>query len=180
MTKEEYINELRARISHLPREEQESAMSYYIEYLQDADDKTMEEIIAELGTPQDVAERIIAECVQSRREGTQSGTEKGCLIGLLAALTSPIWFPLAIAAVAVVFSLLLVAVILLVVFGGLSFLLFGVGIWAIFVDVASGILLLGTSCVFVGITTLIILLFSAMGSLMKGLIHMIRRRRNQQ
>ena len=60
MTREEYIEELRARISHLPKEERESALSYYIEYLEDATDKTMEEIIAELGTPGEVAERIIA------------------------------------------------------------------------------------------------------------------------
>lgn len=33
MTKEEYIRELRARISHLPKEEQESALRYYMEYL---------------------------------------------------------------------------------------------------------------------------------------------------
>ena len=46
MTREEYIEELRARISHLPKEERESALSYYIEYLEDATDKTMEEIIA--------------------------------------------------------------------------------------------------------------------------------------
>ena len=51
MTREEYIEELRARISHLPKEERESALSYYIEYLEDATDKTMEEIVAELGTP---------------------------------------------------------------------------------------------------------------------------------
>ena len=46
MTREEYIEELRARISHLPKEERESALSYYIEYLEDATDKTMEEIVA--------------------------------------------------------------------------------------------------------------------------------------
>ena len=39
MTREEYIEELRARISHLPKEERESALSYYIEYLEDATDK---------------------------------------------------------------------------------------------------------------------------------------------
>ena len=41
MTREEYIEELRARISHLPKEERESALSYYIEYLEDATDKTV-------------------------------------------------------------------------------------------------------------------------------------------
>ena len=36
MTREEYIRELRARIAHLPKEEREAAMSYYVEYLEDA------------------------------------------------------------------------------------------------------------------------------------------------
>lgn len=67
MTREEYIRELRARIAHLPKEEREAAMSYYVEYLEDAADKSMEEIIMELGTPRDVAERIIADCAQSKR-----------------------------------------------------------------------------------------------------------------
>ena len=92
MTREEYIEELRARISHLPKEERESALSYYIEYLEDATDKTMEEIIAELGTPGEVAERIIAECAQSNQE---RGENAGCLVGALAVLTtsspSPCW-----------------------------------------------------------------------------------------
>ena len=47
MTREEYIRELRARIAHLPKEEREAAMSYYVEYLEDAADKSMEEIIME-------------------------------------------------------------------------------------------------------------------------------------
>ena len=84
MTREEYIEELRARISHLPKEERESALSYYIEYLEDATDKTMEEIIAELGTPGEVAERIIAECAQSNQE---RGENAGCLVGALAVLS---------------------------------------------------------------------------------------------
>lgn len=75
MTREEYIEELRARISHLPKEERESALSYYIEYLEDATDKTMEETVAELGTPGEVAERIIAECAQSNQE---RGENAGC------------------------------------------------------------------------------------------------------
>ena len=61
MTREEYIEELKARIAHLPLEERDAALSYYIEYLQDADDKTMEEIISELGTPKEGAERSFAE-----------------------------------------------------------------------------------------------------------------------
>ena len=89
MTKEEYIRELRARISHLPKEEQESALRYYMEYLEDAGDRPMEQIIEELGTPQQVAERIIADCAQSAVEEKSAHT--GCVLGTLAVVTSPVW-----------------------------------------------------------------------------------------
>ena len=89
MTKEEYIRELRARISHLPKEEQESALRYYMEYLEDAGDRPMEQIIEELGTPQQVAERIIADCAQSAGEAKSAHT--GCVLGTLAVVTSPVY-----------------------------------------------------------------------------------------
>ena len=178
MTREEYIEELKARIAHLPLEERDAALSYYIEYLQDADDKTMEEIISELGTPKEVAERIIAECAQAKNK--EGETSKGCLIGVLIGITSPLWFPLSIAAAAVIFSLLLTAVILLAVFGILAVVLFGLGLWALFVDAATGIAVLGGGCLLAGISILLILFFSAMGSLMKNLIAMIRGRRKSE
>ena len=81
MTKEEYIRELRARISHLPKEEQESALRYYMEYLEDAGDRPMEQIIEELGTPQQVAERIIADCAGNVGGGDQSGLAAGAVCG---------------------------------------------------------------------------------------------------
>ena len=93
MTKEEYIRELRARISHLPKEEQESALRYYMEYLEDAGDRPMEQIIEELGTPQQVAERRLCP-ERSRRKicqhrmcagnvggGDQSGLAAGAVCG---------------------------------------------------------------------------------------------------
>ena len=67
MTKEEYIRELRARISHLPKEEQESALRYYMEYLEDAGDRPMEQIIEELGTPQQVASLQTVPRAQSKK-----------------------------------------------------------------------------------------------------------------
>ena len=128
MTREEYIEELRARISHLPKEERESALSYYIEYLEDATDKTMEEIVAELGTPGEVAERIIAECAQSNQE---RGENAGCLVGALAVLTSPVWLPVLFVIFVVGAVLLFVVMLLIFIFGVVAIArgadLFGIG-----------------------------------------------------
>ena len=79
-----------------------------------------------------------------------------------------------------IFSLLLTAVILLAVFGILAVVLLGLGLWALFVDAATGIAVLGGGCLLAGISILLILFFSAMGSLMKNLIAMIRGRRKSE
>lgn len=98
----------------MPKEERESALSYYIEYLEDATDKTMEEIVAELGTPGEVAERIIAECAQSNQE---RGENAGCLVGALAVLTSPVWLPVLFVIFVVGAVLLFVVMLLIFIFG---------------------------------------------------------------
>lgn len=73
MTKKEYLRELKDRLSHLPREEREEALKYYEEYFEEAGDKTVEEIIDELGTPEEVAEKILADFNQE--PGTSSEYE---------------------------------------------------------------------------------------------------------
>ena len=139
MTREEYIEELRARISHLPKEERESALSYYIEYLEDATDKTMEEIVAELGTPGEVAERIIAECAQSNQE---RGENAGCLVGALAVLTSPVWLPVLFVIFVVGAVLLFVVMLLIFIFGVVAIALLGAGFWALTAYPPTGIAVL--------------------------------------
>ena len=159
MTREEYIEELRARISHLPKEERESALSYYIEYLEDATDKTMEEIIAELGTPGEVAERIIAECAQSNQE---RGENAGCLVGALAVLTSPVWLP-------VLFVIFVVGVV--------AIALLGAGFWALTAYPPTGIAVLGGALICLGLAMLCVLLFMWAGSALKSLMNAYRSRR---
>lgn len=174
MTREEYISELRARISHLPAEEREAALSYYIEYLQDAGDKTMEQIIEELGTPRQVAERIIAEC-SCPEQGNQS-KNTGCLLSALALATSPVWLPLLFAAAVVGAALLFVAVILVLVFGVVTFALVGAGIWSMTVYPATGIAALGGALICAGLTVLCIAGFIALKSGFQCIVRTIRSR----
>ena len=177
MTREEYIRELRARISHLPREEQEAALSYYMEYLEDASDKSMDEIISELGTPQEVAERIIAECVQSKRENGENAA--GCLIGILAALTSPVWLPLLFVIGILAFVMLFVVCILIFVFGALAVSLTGAGLWSLFVFPPTGIALIGVGLVFAGLVVLSIMVFVGIGSAAKLIRNALRSHRQK-
>lgn len=177
MTREEYIRELRARIAHLPKEEREAAMSYYVEYLEDAADKSMEEIIMELGTPRDVAERIIADCAQSRRG--QNSESAGCLVGLLAALTSPIWLPLLFVIGLVGFIFLFVACILIFVFGVLAVTFVGVGLWLMFVYPPTGLVMVGAGLICAALIILCIMMFVGVGSAVKLIKNTIHSRRQQ-
>ena len=71
MTKEEYIRELRARIFPIyPKEEQDvGAAVLYGNIWRMPVTARWSRSIEELGTPQQVAERIIADCAQSAVEG---------------------------------------------------------------------------------------------------------------
>ena len=157
MTKEEYIRELRARISHLPKEEQESALRYYMEYLEDAGDRPMEQIIEELGTPQQVAERIIADCAQSA--GEEKSAHTGCVLGTLAVVTSPVWLLVLFVAGILGATLLFTIALLIFVFGVVALALIGVGIWSLNLYPATGIAVLGGALICAGLTLLCVALF---------------------
>ncbi|MDR0445615.1 MAG: DUF1700 domain-containing protein [Oscillospiraceae bacterium] len=61
MTKQEYLDKLRRLLRALPQEEIDAAVSFYEEYLGDAENEA--EAIAALGPPREVAGRIAAEIV---------------------------------------------------------------------------------------------------------------------
>ncbi len=178
MTREAYIEELRARIAHLPREEREAALRYYIEYLEDATDKTMEQIIEELGTPQQVAERIIAECAQSEQR-SNSSQNVGCIAGAIAVLTSPIWLPVLFAILLVGAVLLFVAVLVVFILGVVALALLAAGFWALTVYPPTGLAVLGGSLICLGLTVLFALLCMVGFSTMKSLVAGYRSRRQQ-
>lgn len=59
MTRNEFLDTLRSRLSSLPAEEAETALRYYEEYLDEAEDE--ENAISKLGSPEQIAARILAE-----------------------------------------------------------------------------------------------------------------------
>lgn len=146
MTKEAYIGELRSYLGRLPLEEREAALVYYIEYFEDRGDD--EAASQELGTPKEAAAKIIADYDERLRQsgqfsGSSGSTAKGCLIGLGAALAFPIWFPLLIAILAVVFSLGLVFIVLLFALGVVGVTLLPLTFHVMFISVPTGIAALG-------------------------------------
>ena len=134
----------------------------------------MEEIVAELGTPGEVAERIIAECAQSNQE---RGENAGCLGGALAVLTSPVWLPVLFVIFVVGAVLLFVVMLLIFIFGVVAIALLGAGFWALTAYPPTGIAVLGGALICLGLAMLCVLLFMWAGSALKSLMNAYRSRR---
>lgn len=139
MKKDEFLARLRKNLSGLPREEREDRVSFYSEMIDDklADGYPEEEIIDDLGTPEEVAKEIIGDTplrtiIKERVKPKRS--LKGWEIFLLI-LGFPLWFPLVLAifiiflsAFLVVWSLMiaLLAVDLALLVGGIGSIVIGV------------------------------------------------------
>lgn len=108
MNKEQFLIELAAALSGLPEEDIEKSLEYYSEMIDDRVEEGLseEEAVADLGSIEEIRRqtvkatpvtRIIKEKIKTKR--SLSGLEITLLI-----VGFPIWFPLLVAAVAVIFS----------------------------------------------------------------------------
>lgn len=148
MTREAYIGELRSYLGRLPLNEREAALVYYIEYFEERGDD--EAASQELGAPREAAAKIIADYEEQlgqnlpRRSGEETRAASiGCLTGVVAVLGFPIWFPLLILALALLFS-----------FAVIAFVMLAVGFSIISLSVPTGLTALGTSLFFLGLLLL--------------------------
>ncbi len=74
MNKEEYINQLRNNLSSLTDEEKESAIEYYSDYFDEANDD--QKVIAELGSPEELAKSIIEKLANALVDTKKSDSEE--------------------------------------------------------------------------------------------------------
>jgi len=130
MTKKEYLTLLGNLLLPLPTDEREAALSYYEEYFQDAGEENEQEVIKELGKPEELASFILSKfnCVplkqpKEKQVSKISKPEKNnkkrahiILIILAFLLTFPLWSPLFFGIIGIVFGLSV-----------LTFLLSGIG-----------------------------------------------------
>lgn len=98
MRKDEFLAILRKNLSGLPKEEREDRVSFYSEMIDDkvADGYPEEEVVDDLGTPEQVAKEIIGDTplrtiIKERVKPKRS--LKGWEV-LLLVLGFPLWFPL--------------------------------------------------------------------------------------
>ena len=126
MNKGDYLSELHKYLADMPEAERDSAMRFYMEYFDDAGEENEQSVMIQLGTPRQLADQLLGESTPSRAAERTAEvvqkirtTKKSPLTWVAIVLGSPIWLPLAgaglgllIAALAVMFSLMLVLLIL--------------------------------------------------------------------
>ena len=99
MTKKEFINELRERLSGLPKDDLESRLSFYEESINDRmdDGKSEEEAIKELGIIDEIVTQVAGETslvTLVKEKAKPKRKLSGAEIALIAT-GFPLWFPLA-------------------------------------------------------------------------------------
>jgi len=177
MTKTEYLAELERRLKLLSESDRKDALEYYEEYLNDAESDDVD-IVAKLGTPNEVAAKVLVEFAArdkvEPKEKEKSGIKMAWAV-ILAIFAAPIGLPIAIALGAVAFALLVTLIALVFSFGVTGIALGGAGIaYLVFAimgatqSVASAILLFGSGLVMLG---LFIIFFKVASSITQKSFH---------
>ncbi len=109
MDKKQFMEELRQRLAGLPQSDREERLLFYGEMIDDRmeDGRTEAEAVASVGTPEEVARQILEETSLSilMKEKVRNSRRPGVWEMVLLVLGAPLWLPLLLAALAVVFSL---------------------------------------------------------------------------
>jgi len=160
MGENKFLSELERRLRILPEEERKDALIYHEEYLNDAEEKK-ETAAIDLGSPKEVAAKIIAEYATSDKNKNKADGKRGLSVAwavILAVFAAPIGLPLALAVVITGIALLIVLISLIAAFGATAFALLVAGIGsflfgfiAVFRSFPLSLMIFGTSLLALGL-----------------------------
>ena len=84
MNKEEYLTRLQYCISQLPPVEAQNTMQYYREYFDDAGEENFASVMAELGTPEQLAAKICSSYgINYQQPVNENNTSKAVIIAII-------------------------------------------------------------------------------------------------
>ena len=110
MKKQEFLRELKKRLSRLPRKDVEERVNFYNEMIDDRMEEGLseEEAVSAIGSVDKIAEQVISDRVEEKvcGEKAQKRKPKAWEIILLIA-GAPIWLPILIAVFAVIWSVVI-------------------------------------------------------------------------
>lgn len=144
MNREQYLKKLQHYLKRLPKDDYENAMEYFIEYFDEAGEEHAAEVMQELGTPQEAAAELLSSLLREKTDfvgGNASSAQKNggsrryrsgdplpetsrkhspfsiVIIVILSICAAPIAAPLAVAALALLLTgVILVFTLVLCVF----------------------------------------------------------------
>ena len=172
MSRDAFIGELRHRMAGLPQEAVERTVEYYSELIADSveDGLTEEEAVARLEPMDQIVANVVkdtplTQIVETRLQESKKKGGSGWVIALLI-LGAPVWLPLLIAVLAVLFSLFIAlwAVVIALWAAVTGVILAGVAAVAagvfelVRLHVPQGLVLLGGGLVCLGLCALLFLL----------------------
>ena len=177
MNKQNFLSALEKRLSGLPKEDKRKSIEFYSEMIDDYMDNGLreEEAVANLGSIDEVVERILAETPLSSVEREQPPTKTGWGAWeiTLVVLGAPIWLSILLSLFSVVLSLFasiwsvcvsMFAVFVSLVVGGIAGAIAGV-LFAFTGHFLSGMAVIGASLVCLALS---ILIFPVLKNLIKG------------
>ena len=121
MTRDEFLIRLRTLVGGLPPEEREDVMHYYTEYFVEAGPENEQQVIRQLGSPENVAREVLGSSFRGERaEAVRQPAPPRQGIGklwaaILALFVAPVAVPLLVAGVIIAGAMGLVALCLLAI-----------------------------------------------------------------
>ncbi len=110
MNKTEYLDQLQKYLKRLPKEDYDNAMEYFTEYFEEVGEDGEQKAIEELGTPKEAAAELLGHLLNDEKT---SSVGRVLRITCLAVLAAPLGLPLALTAVSLILTGILMAVVVL-------------------------------------------------------------------
>ena len=184
MNKAEFLNELRTKLNGLPQNDIEERVSFYTEMIDDRveDGMSEEEAIEQIGPVDKVVETIVSEIPLSKIIKAKVKPQKKMPVWaiVLLVLGFPVWFPILISLVSVIFSVYLTLWIIVITLYAVDLSLAVASIASIasaFVAFIGGEPLVGLASIgsFMVCGALSVLMFFGCGYVVKGVVFVTRK-----
>jgi uncharacterized membrane protein len=184
MNKAEFLNELRTKLNGLPQNDIEERVSFYTEMIDDRveDGMSEEEAIEQIGPVDKVVETIVSEIPLSKIVKAKVKPQKKMPVWaiVLLVLGFPVWFPILISLVSVIFSVYLTLWIIVITLYAVDLSLAVASIASIasaFVAFIGGEPLVGLASIgsFMVCGALSVLMFLGCGYVVKGVVFVTRK-----
>ena len=190
MTKSEFMRELASLLSRIPEDERNDALQYYEDYFADAGIKEDMLVPSSIGTPQQVADKIIGEAVYGKSSQApeelkdmpikkdDSDNTKLILGIILILITFPVWSGVVMGIGGVLLGIFAALIGIIIGFGAAGIALMVTAFFAS--GPASGILLMGTGLLLLALAIICVIpLVMFCGQflpwLVRGLVNLVKR-----